>query len=54
MKILVCILSIWILVKNISYAIYEYRVNNNVSGSLTVAIINVVCFVFANVVLFLM
>ncbi len=54
MKILVCILSIWILIKNISYAVYEYKVNNNISGSLTVAIINVFCFIFANVTLFLL
>ncbi len=54
MKILVCILSIWILIKNLSYAVYEYKVNNNVSGSLSIAIFNVVCFVFANIAIFLL
>ncbi len=52
MKLIVCILSIWILIKNISYAIYEYKVNNNVGGSLTVAIFNIICTIFVNVVLF--
>ena len=52
MKILVCILSIWIFVKNLSYGIYEYKVNKNVIGSLAVIVFNVVCLIFGNVVLF--
>ncbi len=52
MKILVCVLSIWIFIKNISYAIYEYKENNNISGSVAVAVFNVICVIFANVVLF--
>lgn len=52
MKILVFLLSIWIFIKNLSYGIYEYKVNNNVVGSSAVIVFNVVCLVFANVVLF--
>ena len=48
MKILVCLLSIWIFVKNVSYGIYEYKVNRNVVGSSAVIVFNVVCLIFGN------
>lgn len=53
MKVLVCVLSIWIFMKNISYAIYECKENKNVSGGVIIAVFNVICVIFANVVLFL-
>lgn len=52
MKLLVCIFSIWILLKNISYSIYEYKINNNKSGAISVLLFNIICFVFANIILF--
>ena len=52
MKILVCLLSIWIFIKNLSYGIYEYKDNRNVIGSCAVIVFNVVCLIFGNVVLF--
>lgn len=53
MKILVCILSIWIFIKNISYAIYEYKINKNISGSISVIVFNILCLIFSNIVVFL-
>ena len=52
MKILVSLLSIWIFIKNLSYGIYEYKMNKNVVGSCAVIIFNLVCLIFGNVVLF--
>lgn len=53
MEIIVSIISIWVLIKNISYAIYEYKENKNIIGSATVAVLNVICFVFINVMMIL-
>lgn len=53
MKVIVSIISIWVLLKNISYAIYEYKTNKNVVGAITVAALNIICFIFLNVVLLL-
>ena len=52
MKVLVCLLSIWIFIKNLSYGIYEYKVNKNIVGSYAVIVFNVICLIFGNVVLF--
>lgn len=51
MKILICILSIWIFLKNISFAIYEYKENQNLSGSITVVILNIICIISCNIFL---
>ena len=53
MKWLVCILSIWVFIKNMSFAIYEYKVNENVIGSITVIIFNLFCIIFTNLTLLL-
>lgn len=53
MKWLVCILSIWVFIKNMSFAIYEYKVNENVIGSITVIVFNLFCIIFTNLTLFL-
>ena len=53
MGIIVSIISVWVLIKNISYAIYEYKINKNIVGSATVAILNVICFIFINLMLLL-
>lgn len=51
MKILICILSIWVFLKNMSFAVYEYKENRNVSGSITVIILNIICLIFCNIFL---
>ena len=51
MKILVCLLSIWIFIKNLSYGIYEYKINKNKIGSTSIIIFNIICFIFANITL---
>lgn len=51
MKFLVSILSIWIFIRNISYGIYEYKVNKNVVGSLVVIGFNLFCLIFTNITL---
>jgi len=52
MKILFCLLSIWIFIKNLSYGIYEYKINKNIIGSYSVIIFNVICLFLINIVLF--
>lgn len=53
MEILVCIFSIWVLIKNLSYAVYEYKVNNNTAGSIMVVLLNIICFILINTMLIL-
>ena len=52
LKILVSIFSIAILLKNFSYAKYEYSTNKNLLGSSSIAIFSFITVVFLNVVLF--
>ena len=52
LKLLVCIFSIVVLVKNISYAKYEFKINNNKLGSLSVAVISIFSFFILNYILF--
>lgn len=53
MEILVCIFSVWVLIRSISYAVFEYKVNKNVVGAVSVALFNVITFVFINIMLYL-
>ena len=53
MEILVCIFSVWALIRSLTYAIYEYKVNQNLSGAICVGVLNIVTFVFVNVMLYL-
>ena len=52
LKVLVCIFSFWVLFKNISYSVYEYKVNHNIIGSLAIVILNIIGIIFINTVLF--
>ena len=52
LKLLVSLFSIFILVKNLSYAIYEYKTNTNAVGATCVALVSFTTVVFLNVVLF--
>ena len=51
-KLFVSLFSILVLIKNFSYAMYEYRTNENVVGSVTVALVSFITVAFLNVVLF--
>ena len=51
MEIIVSLISLWVFIKNISYAIYEFNINKNIVGSLVVAILNCISFIFINIML---
>lgn len=53
LKILVSLFSILVLIKNISYSMYEYKVNQNVVGAITVSAVSIISIGILNVVLFL-
>lgn len=53
MSILVCLFSIIVLVKSFSFAIYEYKTNKNIAGSIVFSVFTVICFIFINVMLIL-
>ena len=53
LKLLVSLLSIIILVKNFSYAIYEYKTNSNTIGSISVIIVSFITVLIFNIVLFI-
>ena len=44
LNFLVFVFSIWCLIKNFSYAIYEYKENKNVAGAICVTLLNVLSF----------
>ena len=52
LKLLVCLFSIIVLVKNFSYAMYEYRINENSVGAACVCVFSFVSVVWLNAVLF--
>jgi len=52
LKLLVCFFSIMVLIKNFSYAMYEYKVNQNSVGAACVSVVSFICFVWLNAVLF--
>lgn len=53
LKILVSFFSIAVLVKNFSYAKYEYENNSNKFGAASIAIFSFVSVIVLNVVLFI-
>ncbi len=53
MKILVSFFSIWALIRSISYAMYEHKTNKNTVGAVCVVVLNIVTFVFINIMLVL-
>lgn len=52
LKLLVSLFSILVLLKNISYSIYEYNTNKNTSGAVTVLLTSIISVSFLNIVLF--
>lgn len=44
LNFLVFVFSIWCLIKNFSYSIYEYKENKNVAGAICVALLNILSF----------
>ena len=52
LKLLVCIFSIVILVKNISYAKYEYTVCNNSIGAVCISVFVFITVTLLNIILF--
>lgn len=54
MKFIVFLLSIFVLIKNLSYANYEYKINKNISGCICIIFLNIVTFLFINTILFFM
>lgn len=53
MKLIIFIFNILIIIKNISYAVYERKVNNNKFGSISVLFLGLICFVITNITLLL-
>ena len=53
LKILVSLFSILVLTKNISYSIYEYKVNQNIVAAVSVSAISIITIIILNIVLFL-
>ena len=53
MRILVCIFSIWAFIRSLTYSIYEYKVNKNISGAMWVVVLNIITFIFINIMLYL-
>lgn len=52
LKLLVSFFSVVVLVKNFSYAKYEYTTNNNKFGATSIAFFSFVSIIVLNVVLF--
>lgn len=52
LKLLVSIFSICILIKNLSYAKYEFKTNKNVIGSFSITVFSFISICFLNYVLF--
>ncbi len=52
LKLIICIFSILVLVKNISYSMYEYKTNKNITGAISVTLFSFVAVIVLNVVLF--
>ena len=52
LKLLVSFFSIIILIKNLSYAMYEHRINKNAIGSASICVTSLLGVVILNVVLF--
>lgn len=52
LKLLVSVFSLCILVKNFSYAKYEYKANKNIVGSLSIAIFSLISILFLNYIIF--
>lgn len=52
LKLLVCIFSIVVFIKNISYAIYENKNNNNTIGAICVGGFSFIAVTVLNIVLF--
>lgn len=52
LKVLVSLFSLLILVKNFSYSMYEYNVNKNTIGSVSVLSLSFVTIIILNTVLF--
>lgn len=53
MKLIIFIFNILILIKNISYAFYEKKFNNNKFGSISVIFLSFICFIITNITLLL-
>lgn len=53
MKIFVLILSIIILIKTISYGIYELKTNSNIIAGITIIIIAVISSILPNIVIYI-
>lgn len=52
LKVLVSLFSLLILVKNFSYSMYEYNVNKNTIGAVSVLSLSFVTIIILNTVLF--
>lgn len=52
LKLLVSLFSIFILIKNFSYAIYEFNTNKNKIGAVSVVVLSIISISILNIVLF--
>ena len=52
LKLIICVFSILVFVKNISYSMYEYQNNKNIIGAISVTLFSLVAVIVLNVVLF--
>lgn len=53
MKFVILILSIFVLIKTISYGVYELKTNSNIIAGITIIIIAVISSILPNVVIYI-
>lgn len=53
MKVIVLLFGIWALIKNFSYGVYEYKVNKNLCGCISVILFSLFCFISICIALYL-
>jgi hypothetical protein len=49
MRVIILIISIFILIKEISYAVYEYKANYNKAGAISVVALSLIAVILPNI-----
>lgn len=53
MSFLICVLTIWICIKTVSYGLFEIKTNHNKIGGVAVIILGFISVIFPNVMLYI-
>lgn len=53
MSFLICVLTIWVCIKTVSYGIFEIKTNHNKIGGISVIILGLISVILPNLMLYI-